>query len=284
MDTSSSSATRRGGRWPPFVRDLDHVLDAHELRSNENWVGAVTWRALLPDLRALPVTEPWDRDWLSLLEVAESDGDFDQGIPTRPEVEAQRDLLGAISPLVFDHLVNELRSKYRGSADPAIRGLHARPVTQDGVWAGFVIRGAEDGAWLYIAIRNLFADHPRLRIDYYTFDDWRARRRLSDAYARIVKRGFKHVNNYYRFDTACGAAQGRKRRQSRRCDRRPLRAPVRAGPGEGLRRRDREAGARPAPPEVLTGSLANVRQLAARSVGEPERARVAVLAARLRSP
>jgi len=181
------------------VRDLDHVFDSDKLRSNENWVGAVTWRALLSDLRTLPVTEPWTRDWLSLLEVAESDGDFDEGIPTLPEVDAQRDLLLAIAPRVFEHLVNELRSKYRGHAEPAIRGLRARPVTQDRVWAGFVIRGA-DGAWLYIAIRNLFADHPRLRIDYYTFDDWRARRRLSDAHARIGKRGFQAVNNYYRFD------------------------------------------------------------------------------------
>jgi hypothetical protein len=192
----------RYATWGPVaavVRDLNQVLDADELRSNDNWVGAVTWRALLPDLRTLPVTEPWDREWLSLLEVAESDGDFDQGIPTRPEVDAQRDLLRAISPRVFEHLVHELRSKYRGSADPAIRGLQARPVTQDRVSAGFVISGA-DGAWLYIAIRNLFADHPRLRIDYYTFDDRRARRRLSDAHARIVKRGFKPVNNYYRFD------------------------------------------------------------------------------------
>jgi hypothetical protein len=193
---------KRYATWGPVaavVRDLDHVLDADELRSNDNWVGAVTWRALLPDLRTLPLTEPWERDWLSLLEVAESDGDFDEGIPTSPEVDAQRDLLDAISPLVYDHLVNELRSKYRGSADPAVLGLRARPVTQDRVWAGFVIRGA-DGAWLYIAIRNLFADHPRLRIDYYTFDERRARRRLSDAHARIVKRGFKPVNNYYRFD------------------------------------------------------------------------------------
>ena len=192
----------RYAKWGPVaavVRDLDHVLDADKLRSNENWVGAVTWRALLPDLRALPVREPWDRDWLSLLEVAESDGDFDQGIPTRPEVDAQRDLLGTIRPLVFEHLVHELRSNYRGNADLAIRGLRALTVTQDRVWAGFVIRGA-DGAWLYIAIRNLFADHPRLRIDYYTFDDWHARRRLSDAHARIVKRGLKPVKNYYRLD------------------------------------------------------------------------------------
>ena len=75
---------KRYATWGPvaaIVRDLDHVVDADELRSNENWVGAVTWRTLLPDLRTLPVTDPWDRDWLSLLEVAESDGDFDEGHP-----------------------------------------------------------------------------------------------------------------------------------------------------------------------------------------------------------
>ncbi len=52
---------KRYATWGPvaaIVRDLDHVVDADELRSNENWVGAVTWRTLLPDLRTLPVTDP----------------------------------------------------------------------------------------------------------------------------------------------------------------------------------------------------------------------------------
>ena len=184
-----------------IVRELDQLEDERELKQSASWVGVVTWRALLDDLRALPVAEPWRNQWSGLLDVMEADGDFDAGVPALPEVDAQVALMEVAAQPVVDHLASQLEARYRSHSRIAINSLHPKPVRQDRVWAGFAIEAA-DGPWLYIAIRNLFADNPRLRIYYYPMPGRRAERRLREAHTRIERKGFVLMRNDYRFEKA----------------------------------------------------------------------------------
>lgn len=197
-------------RWGPVaavVRDAAQIRDTERLRVNTNWVGAVTWRSLVDDLHGLPVDVAWKDQWRALLDVVESDGDFDLGAPDLPEIDAQTKLLGAVSERLRDHLADRLRTTYGKRAEGAVDRLKAKPVTQDRVWAGFVIQAA-DHPLLYIAIRNLFSDQPRLRVEHYTFHDKRSLRELREAHTRIRRKGFDPVSNYFRFERPLARLRG----------------------------------------------------------------------------
>jgi hypothetical protein len=183
------------------VRDVSQVTDLAKLKGHGNWVGAATWLSLLEDLRALPVDPVWSEDWLALLEVMQSDGDFDVGIPNPPEVDAQVHLLDALADSLMDHFTASLHRMYGSRAATAISGLEHGRITQDRVWAAFTIR-AQDGPWLRISVRNLWTRAPRLRVDYYTYPkrDWRARRRLREPHARIQRLGFDQRDSEFRFE------------------------------------------------------------------------------------
>jgi hypothetical protein len=190
--------------WGPvaaIVRDPLQVPDAPRLKVNSNWVGAATWKALLGDLRNLPVAPAWSSHWFALLDVVEADGDFDLGTPDPPEVRSQTQLLAALAQPVVDHLAETLRATYGKRATKATESLRHGPMGQGRAWSGFDVR-ADDGPWLYIGIRNLWSPHPRLRVDYYTYPkkDWRAARKLNDAHAKIQRKGFKPVRHYFRFE------------------------------------------------------------------------------------
>lgn len=101
----------RYAEWGPIaavVRSFDQIDGLPALKSHASWVGAATWRALLPDLRRLPVSTEWNRDWQALLDVMEDDGDFDEKKPEPREVKAQVDLLNVLAPLLLDHFVTTL--------------------------------------------------------------------------------------------------------------------------------------------------------------------------------
>lgn len=190
--------------WGPVaavVRDVSQISDLPRLQERDTWVGAATWLSLLEDLRQLPVESAWSSDWVALLDVVQSDGDFDVGIPKPPEIDAQAALLKALAESVVQHLANALRDCYGRKAETAALGLSHGRVSQDRVWAGFDIR-AQDGPWLWIGVRNLWSTAPRLRIDYYTYpkSDWRARRRLREAHSGIERQGFVRRRDGFRFE------------------------------------------------------------------------------------
>lgn len=204
-----------------IVREPEQLEDESRLKQNTNWVGVATWRTLLDDLRGLPVAAPWREQWTGLLDVMESDGDFDAGVPELPEVDAQVALLDAIAEPIVAHLASELATRYRARARVTMESPYPKPVGQDRVWAGFVTQAA-GGPWLYIAIRNLFSDHPRLRILYYPVPGRRAQRMLRDAHARIERKGFVQMSTHYRFEKPIGRlrdAQTHRRRRSKRSTR-----------------------------------------------------------------
>lgn len=61
---------------------------------------------------------------------------------------------------------------------------------------------------MWLAIRNLWSPAPRLRVAYYTFPDWRAKRRLRDAHARIELEGFEPREDYFQFEQPIPALAG----------------------------------------------------------------------------
>lgn len=130
----------------------------------------------------------------------ESDGEFDVGIPSSREVQAQVTLLESVAAPLVEHLTCELSRLYKSEADTAIAGLKVARVRQDRTWAGFAV-SAQDGPWLWLAIRNLWSAAPLVRVEYYTFTDSRAKHRLRDAHARIEERaGFVKRGVTYRLD------------------------------------------------------------------------------------
>jgi len=167
-----------------IVRDASTV---ERLTSHPNWVGVASWEWLSDDLRTLPVDDLWRAQWLALLDVIDADGDFASSSPSSREVEAQAELLEAIAQPLVDHFAEALRRVYRSSADVAVSSLHSTRIHESRVWAGTGIAAA-DGTWVWIAIRNYWSPAPRLSIDHYAFDDWRARRRLEQAHARLERR------------------------------------------------------------------------------------------------
>lgn len=187
----------QSGLVAAIVRDAKAVPD---LRDNPNWVGAASWSWLVDDLKHLPIDGRWAAEWTGLLNVLKSDGDFDTQVTTSKEAVAQAALLESLGNAVLGHFIVELRQVYGHSAQAAIDGLKQTRVYKGPVWTGIGIDGA-DGPWVWIAIRNLFGPAPRLSIDYYPFPDWRARRRLEDAHARIESQlGFSMRRDSYRFD------------------------------------------------------------------------------------
>jgi hypothetical protein len=133
-----------------------------------------------------------------LLDVVEADGDFDCVAPTSPEAEAGRVLLESSATEVLAHLARELTRVYRSRASVAVQGLWSSKVWKRGGWAGFGIN-AQDGTWLVVALRSLWSAAPGLRIDYWPYSDWRAKRRLEAAHRRLVSRyGFEECHGYFR--------------------------------------------------------------------------------------
>jgi hypothetical protein len=188
------------------VRSLDDVPGLKRLAVNPNWVGAATWQALLPSLRDLPVNPTWARDWMSLLDVMEDDGEFATSAPSAPEVEAQGDLLEVLAPKLRDRLEGALQNLY-GDVSEAL-DLRCTSIRRGGrTWTSFGLQ-ASDGPWLWVGIRNLWTHHPRLWIDYYPLTDWRAKRRLGQAHQRIGRARFESYRDYYRFDEPVDALAG----------------------------------------------------------------------------
>jgi hypothetical protein len=187
----------QSGLVAAIVRDAAAVPT---LRDNPNWVGAASWSWLVDDLKHLPIDSHWAAQWSALIDVLESDGDFDVKAPTSKEVVAQTALFEALGSAVLDRFCMELERTYGASAQPAISGLKQTRTYKGAMWTGLGIDGA-DGPWLWIAIRNLFGPAPRLSVDYYPFPDWRARRRLEAAHTKIESTlGFAVHEDFYRFD------------------------------------------------------------------------------------
>lgn len=127
----------------------------------------------------------------------EDDGDFERERPEPPEVEAQAQLLESMKSELQTRLEGALAKKYGDLA--GISPLRFGRVRRGAAWADFGVTGP-DGTWLWIGIRNLWTHAPRAWIDYYTFDDWQARRALKDAHQRIKRAGFTPRNGYFRFE------------------------------------------------------------------------------------
>jgi hypothetical protein len=186
--------------WGPvacIVRDPSHVV---RMTDHPNWVGVVSWDSVTDDLRALPVDPRWAPDWRALLDVMESDGDFDVKVPDSREGAAQAELLQKVAQPLVERLAKELRRVYKANAQAAASGLKASRVFQSRTWAGVGIDG-QDGPWLWIGVRGLWSPAPRIRIDYYPFTDWHAKRRLATAHARIESRlGFERRRDTFRME------------------------------------------------------------------------------------
>lgn len=185
--------------WGPVaavVRDSSKVAP---MKENPSWIGAASWRSLVEDLRSLPVDARWQRDWLGLVDIMEADGDFDVDVPSSREEQAQVELLESLASPLVEHLATELTRVHKARAKTAASGLKSTAVRRGRGWAGVGI-SAQDGALIWIAIRNLWSPAPRLAIEHYTFPDWHAKRRLEKAHARIEALGFGRRGDTFRFE------------------------------------------------------------------------------------
>ena len=165
---------QRYASWGPVAavaRSLGQVEDLESLTDDECWVGVATWGSLLPNLRALPISKDWSRDWQSLLDVMEDDGDFDEIKPQPREVRAQVELLMRIAPQILVHFSSRLADLYGDSAESL--ALKATKVRGSRTWTSFGI-SAFDGPWLWFGVRNLWSRAPLIWVDYYCLQDWRA--------------------------------------------------------------------------------------------------------------
>jgi hypothetical protein len=186
------------GQTIAIVRKHESIPNRDRLRETENWVGAATWESLVADLRELPIDPAWLPDWHALLDVMEDDGDFAPTKPDRPETLAQVALLEALKPELQARLQGALAATYEDHVGE-IAPLKFGRVRRGQTWSSFGVTGP-DGTWLWIEIRNLSTRAPRLRIDYYTFPDWRARRQLKEAHQQIQRAGFQSIYGGYRFE------------------------------------------------------------------------------------
>jgi hypothetical protein len=170
------------------------VRDPHEhaARNREvHWVGAASWSSLVPRLRMLSVDSRWRQEWLNLLDVMEADGDFARRRPDGlPEVIAARELLAGAASSIHDGFCEELRRAYGPDAEIAVRRLrHSKPSGKRGPWAGFNINTPDDGAWVYIEVRNLWSRAPRIRLWHWHWPERRVRNEVRAAYERVQDRG-----------------------------------------------------------------------------------------------
>jgi len=190
----------RYAEWGPVACIVRNPSKVARMTGHPNWIGIVSWDSIVDDLRALPVDPRWLAEWHALLDVMKSDGDFDIEVPDSREAAAQAHLLESVAESLVEHVARELRHVYKTNAEPTASGLKASRVFQSRTWAGVGIDGP-DGPWLWIAIRNLWSPAPRVSIDYYPFTDWRAKRRLTAAHARIESRlGFERRRDTFRME------------------------------------------------------------------------------------
>lgn len=183
-----------------IVRDPEeHAPREHE----KEWVGAASWSNLLPRLRALPVDLRWRQEWLNLLDVMQADGDFAQRRPDGvPEVVSARELLVGAAPKIRDGFCELLVRTHGSEAEIAARRLrHSKPSGKRGPWAGFNLNTPDDGAWLYIEVRNLWSHALRVRVWHRHWPERRVRKEVRLAYDRIPDRaGFRLLRDGAMFD------------------------------------------------------------------------------------
>lgn len=140
-----------------------------------------------------------------MLDVVEDDGDFLEVRPRAPELDAQEELLRALTPELLARFEESMRTLYRDGVDGL--DLDHGNVTSGGPWSSFGIT-ASDGPWLWVGIRNLWTRAPRLWIDYYPLVDWRAKRRLAGAHRRIERLKFRQRGADYRFEEPTAELEG----------------------------------------------------------------------------
>ena len=134
--------------WGPvaaIVRDPSKVAP---MKDNPSWVGAASWNSLVADLHSLPVDPRWRADWHGLLDIMEVDGDFDVGVPSSRQQQAQVELLESVTQALVDHLAAELTRVYKVKATAAVSGLKSSAVRGGGpagpAWAS--PRGTDPGS------------------------------------------------------------------------------------------------------------------------------------------
>lgn len=181
----------------------DRAVVPLSIGGHAHWVGAAEWMDVLPKMRELPLEEPEAAQWSNLLDTMALDGDLERGGRKEfPEIAATLELLGQVSGPLLEHFNKSLCACYGDEAARAVERLKlVRPRGRQGPWAGFGFSTPKDGGWAWFAVRNLWSRAPRLRVEYYPYEDWRAKRMLKEAHEQIERRhGFEHWPGLFRYE------------------------------------------------------------------------------------
>jgi hypothetical protein len=158
------------------------------------WLGAVTWEALLPVLRSLPITaKSTAAQWSELLDVAMEDGDFakQRAARTKTGKEAAGALEQAWPDLqaVFVAAVGKKHGKRAAKTfEDAIVPRHGGG--RDG--AGIGIATSADDQWLaWVTLTEPQSTAPAIAVSWRPPPGRRAKRDLAAAHARLEQNGFE---------------------------------------------------------------------------------------------
>jgi hypothetical protein len=150
----------------------------------------------------------WRQEWLNLLDVMEVDGDFAQRRPHgAAEVIWTRELLVNAAPNILDGFCELLVGTHGSAAAIAAQRLrHSKPTGKRGPWAGFNLNTPDDGAWLYLEVRNVWSRAPRIRVWHWHWPERRVRKEVRLAYDRMPDRsGLRLLKDGAVFDRPCPA-------------------------------------------------------------------------------
>lgn len=127
----------------PGSRGLDASVTSHR-----NWLGEVAWKDLAFGLAKLPVPGADGPQWLDLLSVLESDGDFERKKP--PEInDEDRAFVLEVAEAVVDKLSRSTDARVRAFAQQ----VAAEPLFDRGPWARARIMDVEEPRDEYWRIR-----------------------------------------------------------------------------------------------------------------------------------
>lgn len=178
----------RVGRPVVFVvRDPNRFTEPDlEAADARHYLGAISWEALLPGLRALPVAETDRGIWNALLSVCDLNGDFATSPPRLDGTQRDADVIGSIGPDIRRQFTEALTKKYGAAGRRFGESLTVDGPYPTRTWGNISLLTSRREVLLHVDVRHTDSSQPVWRVSW---PSWRHPIVHRKEYARLASGG-----------------------------------------------------------------------------------------------
>jgi len=185
------------------VRDPDAFADPLLVAGDaKHYLGAISWKALLPRLHLLPVEESQKSIWDAVLRVSELNGDFKSKPPSRRSTKVDVQCLSRSLPGICRTLGDALTKQHGSGGRRLADALVADKPFPGRTWAWLRFR-LDGGVFIDVGLRHAESSQPHVQINWaHVFP-----RKLRTEYRHLERTDFVREGHWWTWrDTVSPAA------------------------------------------------------------------------------